>query len=211
MTVRDIIAIASSIILSVGGAGALICACSGFLAERIAKRIDGKYQQKLDQELEKYRGVIEQKKYVSQSQFDYEFEIYKKLSKTYFTVAVKATSFASKYDKYDILSIKEGDISSDEVYALSKVICDAQNTLFENAAFIPEDIYNDYYELDIKTNAFLWKMEEKIKEFPPIGDALDETTTVKCDKTLAKVIEMELGEINKKVRKRLESLAIIPK
>ena len=208
MIVKDVIAIASSILLSVGGTGVLICACSGFLAERIAKRIDGKYQQKLDQEIEKFRGMIEQKKYVSQSQFDYEFEIYKKLSKTYFTVAVKATSFASNYDKFDALSIKEGDISADELYALSKSICDAQNTLFENAAFIPEDIYNDYYELDIKTNAFFWKMREKIKDFPPIGDALDETN-VKCDKTLAKVIEMELQEINKKVRKRLESLAII--
>ena len=71
MIVKDVIAIASSILLSVGGASVMICACSGFLTERIAKRIDGKYQQKLDQELEKYRGVIEQKKYVSQSQFDY--------------------------------------------------------------------------------------------------------------------------------------------
>ena len=162
MIVKDVIAIASSILLSVGGASVMICACSGFLTERIAKRIDGKYQQKLDQELEKYRGVIEQKKYVSQSQFDYEFEIYKKLSKAYFTVAVKATSFASNYDKYDVISIKEKDVSEDEVYALSMAICDAQNTLFENAAFIPEDIYNDYYELDIKTNAFFWKMQEKI-------------------------------------------------
>ena len=44
-------------------------------------------------------------------------------------------------------------------------ICDAQNTLFENAAFIPKDIYNDYYELDIKTNAFFWKMQEKNEFF----------------------------------------------
>lgn len=210
MTFKDIFAIASSIVLSVGGAGALICAFSSFLADRIAKRIDGKYQQKLDQELEKYRGVIEQKKYVSQTQFDYEFEIYKKLSKAYFTVAVKTTSFASKYEQYEYLSMQQGDISNKEIYHLSKAICDAQNILFENAAFIPEEIYNDYYSLDIKTNAFFWKMQEKIKELPPIGDALEETS-VNCDKTLAKVIEAELGEINKKVRKRLESLAVIQK
>lgn len=97
MSVKDIFAIAASIILSVGGSGALICALSKFLAERIANRIDKKYQQRIDQELEKYRNVIEHKKYVSQTQFDYEFQIYKQLSKAYFAVAVKASSFAHNY------------------------------------------------------------------------------------------------------------------
>lgn len=58
MSVKDIFAIAASIILSVGGSGALICALSKFLAERIANRIDKKYQQRIDQELEKYRMLL---------------------------------------------------------------------------------------------------------------------------------------------------------
>lgn len=210
MTVKDIIAIASSIVLSVGGAGAVICACSGFLAKRIAKRIDGKYQQKLDQELEKYKGVIEQKKYVSQTQFDYEFDIYKKLTKAYFQVAVKASSFAHSYEDREVVSIANGEISKDEVERIITVIINAQNILFENAAFIPEEIYNDFYALDSKTNAFYWKMIEKIKEYPPMDGDLGDTN-VTCDTTLAKVIEAELQEINKKIRSRLESLTIIPK
>lgn len=82
--------------------------------------------------------------------------------------------------------------------------------LFENAAFIPEDIYNDYYALDVNTNAFFWKIIDKIKEYPPMGNGLEDSN-IECDITLAKVIEAELSEINKKVRKHLESLTIIPK
>ena len=72
---KDIIAIASSILLSIGGAGVLICGFSSFLAERIAKRIDNKYQQKLDQELETFRSLMEHRKFVSKTQFDYEFQL----------------------------------------------------------------------------------------------------------------------------------------
>lgn len=73
MLVKDILAIASSILLSVGGSGVIICSVSRFLAERIVKRIDSKYQLMLDQELEKYRSLLDQRIYVSQTQFDNEF------------------------------------------------------------------------------------------------------------------------------------------
>ena len=52
MIAKDIIAIATSIIISVGGSGVIICALANFISERIAKRIDGKYQQRFEQEFE---------------------------------------------------------------------------------------------------------------------------------------------------------------
>ena len=51
MIAKDIIAIATSIIISVGGSGVIICALANFISERIAKRIDGKYQQRFEQEI----------------------------------------------------------------------------------------------------------------------------------------------------------------
>jgi hypothetical protein len=210
MLVKDILAIASSILLSVGGSGVIICSVSRFLAERIVKRIDSKYQLMLDQELEKYRSLLDQRIYVSQTQFDNEFQIYKQLSKAYFTVAVKVSSFAFDYEKKNTISIKAGDISREEINRLIDATCTAQNLLFENAAFIPEDIFNAYYELYVNTNAFFWKIIDKIDEYPQMNNELGETN-IECDITLAKVIESELGEINKKVREHLESLTIIPK
>lgn len=210
MLIKDILAIASSIILSVGGSGVIICAVSYFLADRIAKRIDSKYQLKLDQELEKYRNLLDHRKYVSQTQFDNEFQIYKQLSKAYFTVVVKASSFAHEHEKENSLSLKAGDISKEELWGMIDATSTAQNLLFENAAFIPEDIYNAYYELDVNTNAFFWKMIEKIDEYPQKNNGLGETN-IECDITLAKVIEAKFEEINKKVRNYLQSLTVIPK
>ena len=210
MLVKDLLVIASSIILSVGGSGAIICAVSGFLAEIIAKRIDSKYQLKIDQELEKYKTLLDQRNYVSQTQFDNEFQLYKQLSKAYFAVAVKVSSFAHDYEKKQSISVKDGEISEAELKRIIDTICTAQNLLFENAAFIPEDIYNDYYALDVNTNAFFWKIIDKIKEYPPMENGLEDSN-IECDITLAKVIEAKLSEINKKVRKHLESLTIIPK
>lgn len=208
MSVKDIFAIAASIILSVGGSGALICALSKFLAERIANRIDKKYQQRIDQELEKYRNVIEHKKYVSQTQFDYEFQIYKQLSKAYFAVAVKASSFAHNYKKYQTISVKEGDISKEELFKIIDLNYNSQNLLFENAAFIPEDIYNAYYELNEMTNAFFWKIIDRVKEFPTTDYGLRDIN-LDCDLESSIAIETKLAEINKMVRAHLELLAII--
>ena len=53
MIAKDIIAIATSIIISVGGSGVIICALANFISERIAKRIEWKYQQRFEQEFEK--------------------------------------------------------------------------------------------------------------------------------------------------------------
>jgi len=208
MSVKDIFAIAASIILSVGGSGALICALSKFLAERIANRIDKKYQQRIDQELEKYKNVIEHKKYVSQTQFDYEFQIYKQLSKAYFAVAVKASSFAHNYKKHQTISVKEGDISKEELFKIIDLNYNSQNLLFENAAFIPEDIYNAYYELNEMTNAFFWKIIDRVKEFSTTDYGLEDTN-LDCDLESSNVIETKLAEINKMVRAHLELLAII--
>lgn len=66
MIAKDIIAIATSIIISVGGSGVIICALANFISERIAKRIDGKYQQRFEQEFEKYKSIMEHRRYIYQ-------------------------------------------------------------------------------------------------------------------------------------------------
>ena len=47
MNTQDIWSIAGAIIASVGGAGVIICAVSGFESARLANLIDKKYEQRL--------------------------------------------------------------------------------------------------------------------------------------------------------------------
>ena len=122
MIAKDIIAIATSIIISVGGSGVIICALANFISERIAKRIDGKYQQRFEQEFEKYKSIMEHRRYISKTQFDNEYQIYKQLSKAFFSVAVKLSSFAYKRIGNRIISIEEDDIISMEE-VLGNYIC----------------------------------------------------------------------------------------
>lgn len=209
MTVKDILAITSALILSVGGSGAIICALSNFIAERIAKRIDNKYQQKLEIEFEKYKSGMEHRKYVSKTQFDNEFQIYKQLSKAFFAVAVKASSFAHRNDGNRIIVIREGDIFSvEELKKIIVVNSDAQNLLFENAPFIPEEIYNEYFCLNEKANHFFWGIMGRVKAFSK--DELDANDIITEDEIeMSEILQRDLNEVNKKVRKYLESLSII--
>ena len=69
------------IILSMGGAGAIIMSVSSFLANKIATRLEQKYKLRIDKELEAYKAGLTQRSYVTKVQFDIEFEVYRKLSK----------------------------------------------------------------------------------------------------------------------------------
>lgn len=203
MTVKDILAVASYIVLSVGGSGAIICALSKFLAERIANRIDSKYQNRLNQQLEEYKDLLAHKNYVSQTQFDTEFQIYKQLSKAYFAVIVKASSF-SKYQQ------KDKTISKEELFRMIDVNGEAQDILFENEPFIPEEIFNKYLDLNEKTSDFFFTIIDRIEKNMKEGKRLDECEIrTSEDIYVSESLQSELREINKDVRHYLESLSIV--
>ena len=70
MSAHDIWSIAGAILASVGGAGIIICAVSGFISERLAKRIDAKYEHRLNKELERYRTTLDERRHITKAQFD---------------------------------------------------------------------------------------------------------------------------------------------
>ena len=55
MTWDDVWMIIGAVIMSCGGAGVIIVGCSSFLANMIEKRLEAKYKQMLDKELESYK------------------------------------------------------------------------------------------------------------------------------------------------------------
>ena len=93
MNTQEIWSLAGAILASVGGAGIIICAVSGFVSARVAHHIDKKYEQRLSKELERYKLSLEKHRYITKTQFDKEFEIYHELSKAFFSMIVKLSSF----------------------------------------------------------------------------------------------------------------------
>ena len=71
--------IALAIIASVGGIGGVIVAVVKFCGDRIAERLQMKYQHSMDQELEKYKWLLDQSAYVKKARFDVAFQISQEL------------------------------------------------------------------------------------------------------------------------------------
>lgn len=80
MEIDVVLKIASTIIVSLGGTGAIIVSLANFLANKIAMRLENKYQFKLDKELEQYKSNLEQRIYVTKTQFDIQLELYRNIT-----------------------------------------------------------------------------------------------------------------------------------
>lgn len=77
---NQIFQIVEGIIVSFGGAAAIIGAIVKLCADTIAERLSRKYEIKLNKELESYKAQLDKKTYISRARFDAEFQIYKDLS-----------------------------------------------------------------------------------------------------------------------------------
>ena len=88
MNLTTTLEIASSIMVSLGGAGVIIISVANYLANRIAIQLEDKYQLKLDKELEQYKANLEQCTYVTKNKFDVELETYRNPTKGIFEFIV---------------------------------------------------------------------------------------------------------------------------
>ena len=73
--------IAMAVVISFGGAGAIIAAIVKFAVNKIASALEKKYEIKMSKEIEKFKNALENKSYISKTRFDAEFSIYRQLSK----------------------------------------------------------------------------------------------------------------------------------
>ena len=69
------------IIASVWWISGLIVSVIKFSANRISHRVSRKYEIRLSKELEQYKTILDNKKYISKTKFDVEFKIYKEYAK----------------------------------------------------------------------------------------------------------------------------------
>lgn len=140
-------------VLSAGGMGAIIVACvkfaSGIITDRMMKKYEARlskeiesYRHDLELEIEEYRQKAERLTFVTQKQFETEFDIYQNLFDALFDFSVHT---AQLYPIMDWLPADENE--KKEIYKKRhRDYCDSFNrfseTLEKSAPFIPKTNYD---------------------------------------------------------------------
>lgn len=209
MDLFQVLSIATACIVSAGGVGGIAIAVIKFSSNIIAERISAKYENKLEQALEKYKTELSKKEYVSQVKFDAEFEIYRTLSKE-FSTAVKNISLmipdGMSYFPAD--EDKRKEYENNNYVNANNAIVMAQDALYANGAFISEDLYNKYNEIlalcgqqlnafQRRYNVLYFASQEKKESYT--DKEYERTTTIK-EKWL---------ELNNCVREYISKLEVI--
>lgn len=209
MDLSQVLSIATACIVSAGGVGGIAIAVIKFSSNIISERISAKYENKLEQALEKYKTELSKKEYVSQVKFDAEFEIYRTLSKE-FSTAVKNISLmipdGMAYFPAD--EDKRKEYENNNYVNANNAIVMAQDALYANGAFISEDLYNKYNEIlalcgqqlnafQRRYNVLYFASQEKKESYT--DKEYERTTTIK-EKWL---------ELNNCVREYISKLEVI--
>lgn len=209
MDLSQVLSIATACIVSAGGVGGIAIAVIKFSSNIIAERISVKYENKLEQALEKYKTELSKKEYVSQVKFDAEFEIYRTLSKG-FSTAVKNISLMIPDGKayFPTDKDKRKEYENNNYVNANNAIVMAQDALYANGAFISEDLYNKYNEIlalcgqqlnafQRRYNVLYFASQEKKESYA--DKEYERTTTIK-EKWL---------ELNNCVREYISKLEVI--
>ena len=148
MSVEQIGSIVAACIVSAGGIGGIVIAAIKFSSNMIAERLATKYQSKMEKELERYRTELSKKEYVSKTRFDVEFQVYRELSQSFCTMVKDISVMIPTGFTWKIANEEAQKKYEDECYktATSSVV-KAQDALYANAAFIPQDFFGSYEEI----------------------------------------------------------------
>lgn len=209
MDFSQIASIVTACIVSAGGVGGIAIAVIKLSSNIIAERISAKYENKLEQALEKYKTELSKKEYVSQVRFDAEFEIYRTLSKE-FSTAVKNISLMIPDGMASLPADKDKrkEYENKQYVAANNAVVTAQDALYANGAFISEELYNKYNEIlqlcgkqldafQRRYNVLYFASQEKKESYT--DKEYERTTTIK-EKWL---------ELNNCVREYISKLEVI--
>lgn len=166
MNWEDIWKIVATVITSVGGIGTvtvfIVKMCSNIIADKLSQ----KYELKLNKELEKYKAGIENKIYISKTKFDTEFNIYRELSLNFANV-VKAVQRLIPSGYAPVPADKKERLKEEKrcYNILLEEATKAENSLYSNAPFISQKIYDKYAELLHLLRMQLGEYEERYNLF----------------------------------------------
>lgn len=148
MDFSQVASIATACIVSAGGVGGVAMAVVKFTSNIIADKISAKYENKLEQALEKYKTELSKKEYVSQVRFDAEFEIYRTLSKEFSTAVKNISLMIPDGIAHSPADEEKRTEYENKIYVdANNAVVVAQDVLYANGAFISEELYNKYNEI----------------------------------------------------------------
>ena len=209
MNLSTILSIAGAIIVSVGGAGVIICTVVKFCADMIANRLEARYEQRLSKELEAYKSNLESKTYISNARFDAEFSLYRDLSKA-FLLMIKGVDLiiSSGVSRTPADPEERRELNFNHYAEANNALVNAQDILFENAAFISEEIYNAYDELlqigRQQVSVFETSLEYADKPSP----LYDEFRVQHTDHQTTRDLIQKFHALNTQIRKYLSTLSV---
>lgn len=209
MDFSQIASIATACIVSAGGVGGVAMAVVKFTSNIIADKISAKYENKLEQALEKYKTELSKKEYVIQVRFDAEFEIYRTLSKEFSTAVKNISLMIPDGIAYSPADEEKRTEYENKIYVdANNAVVVAQDVLYANGAFISEELYNKYNEIltlcsqqlnafQRRYNVLYFASQEKKENYT--DKEYERTTTIK-EKWL---------ELNNCVREYISKLEVI--
>lgn len=204
----DVGQIAVACIASAGGIGAIIIGVVKFSANRIADRMNAKFEATLNKELEKYKTELSKKEYVSKTRFDAEFSIYRELSKAFFNMARDINSLVpAGYSERPADEEAYKKLQEECWHASSQSLQIAQETLVQNAPFISEELYNDFLELVSLSRQQISAYTKRFNVLYLATQAEKEKYT-REDYERAEEIVRKFDALNKKIRNYLASLDV---
>lgn len=177
-----------------------------FSVNKIADRLQKKYELKLSKELEEYKAALGNKSYVSKTRFDAEFEIYRELSRKSADMVKEVSQLFPLFtrdsrDDHDTYK-KRRDIALDAIVTF-------QDALASNAPFISSGVYNLFLSLESDCK----KQLDDFTDFCLRPDAKDYVRECRDEYRKAykhtKDIQEKLDLIVKNIREYLEKLKVI--
>jgi len=142
---EDVWKVVLAAIVSVGGISGVILLVIKFSANQIAERLSKKYELKLNKELEAYKAELGRKEYVSKARFDAEFQIYRELSKAFFDMVKDISIMIPSGIAYVPANEEKRKEYENECYQKANhSTVNAQDTLNQNAPFIPADFFDKF-------------------------------------------------------------------
>ena len=219
MSIQNVIEIVTGIIISVGGSGAIVCAVIKFSAEKIAERMNRKYQLELDRkmeqyktelvkETEKYKTELSKREYVTKTKFDAEIGAFRELNAIFFDLVRTVNNLIPRGLHYCLNDEKAQTKLENEYFNNScKLLDDSYSILCRNSIFLPKNIFDSYSEIH-----HLCDMQVDVIRQKYVVSNLDPQKGIPQleDRKRTEEIDKLFDQNNESIRKHINSLEVLP-
>ena len=208
----------AALIVSVGGAGAIIACVTKFAADHIADRMMHKYEAKLNKELEqykheleleteKYRRMSERLTYVTKKQFETEFAAYQALFDNLFDFATRTDELFPIFDQIPKDKEEEKQLYIERYKEYCASFNKFSEVLEKNAPFIPEENYEMFVSLRTRARELGCMYPEiRIIDDPIFRE--DHSKIAHENYTKTREFNEEIKAAKKKIREYLSTLKV---